>query len=336
MNPLRIGVVGLGFGQLHVYTLANMHDVRITALADKQGNVPGGMDAFAARYGAKAYASAEEMIEREELDAISICTSPRYREKVIRAAAAKGIPMFVEKPWAANLEHARHLANLCRELSAKVMMGFSFRFHPVVTNLRQLMDSDLGEGWILSGEYIFSWVPPDEHWLWQPDNGNGFFNENSCHLIDVVCYLMGEPLTVSAEGINPLRKPSETGAVVNLTFEGGRVASLMIGCLGTTAVNQYPRIHLITQNGQAQLLGREHYWETLLWNKRGDTAVHQKTIPPESLQSMRYTHAFQHFFDCIRSGKQPCSTIEDGVRAVALADAIYRSIRTGQKVPVQR
>jgi predicted dehydrogenase len=332
MDEIRIGVVGLGFGQFHVHTLANMAGVRLTAVADLKAEFPGGLEAYAARYGARAYRQAEEMIEKENLDAVSICTSPKYRESVITAAGRKGLAMFVEKPWAANLHQARALASICEQNHAKVMVGFSFRFHPVVMRLRQLMDTELGAGWMLCGEYVFGWLPSKDHWLWEADNGNGFFNENSCHLFDVVCHLMGEPESLTAEGINPMNSPSESGAVMTLRFASGGVAALMVGGLGAGGYNHYPRLSLVSANGQALMQGREHYWEELTWNRRGEGITHTLNAPPETLQNMRYTHAFQHFFACLRSDTQPTATIADGIRSVAIAEAMYRSMQTGQKV----
>jgi predicted dehydrogenase len=336
MDAIRIGVIGLGFGQHHVHTLANMPEARITAVADLKVGFPGGLQAYAARYGAEGYRDGLAMIESEDLDAVSICTSPRFREELIIAAAQKKLPMFIEKPWATNLAHAKHLETICQQYDAQVMVGFSFRFHPVVVRLRKLMDGELGNGLMLSGEYVFGWLPPNDHWLWDTENGGGFFNENSCHLFDVVCRLMGEPANLTAEGINPFGSPSESGATITMRFENGGIAALMVGGLGAGGYNHYPRLNLITVNGQAHLQGREHYWEDLTWAVHGETGTNNINIPPESLQSMRYTHAFRHFFECIHNGEPPTATIQDGVRSVAIAEAIYESIRTGQKAVIQQ
>ena len=75
MDKIRIGVIGLNFGQHHVRTLANMDDAQLVAIADLTSD---SLDAAAAKYGAKAYRDGLEMMEREKLDAVSICTSPKY------------------------------------------------------------------------------------------------------------------------------------------------------------------------------------------------------------------------------------------------------------------
>ncbi len=334
MDRVRIGVVGLRFGQQHVRTLANMPEAHLVAVADRRPEVPGGLDVYAAHYGARPYADAVEMLEREELDAISLCIAPAGREPLLELAASKGIALFVEKPWAMDLDHAQRLAALCRRHQATVMAAFSFRFLPAMVRLRELMDGELGQGWLLNGEYVFGWTPPAGHWLWDPHNGNGFFNENSCHLFDAVCHLMGDPVAVTAEAINPMGAPSENAAAVTVRFADGGIAALTLGGIGAGAVREFPRLDVVTANGQACLAGREHIWDQLTWCTRGDDSMQRLIRPPESLGNTRYTYALRHFCECIRSGRPPSATVEHGVRAVALAMGVLESIRTGCRVPI--
>lgn len=332
MDKVRIGVVGLRFGQQHVRTLANMTDAELVAVAERSANLPGGLEAYAAHYGARAYRDGVEMIEQEELDAVTLCTSPASREELLAAAGQKGVAMLVEKPWATDLDHARHLAEICQAHRAKVMVAFSFRFHPAIVKLRQLMDGELGQGWLLNGDYVFSWVPPADSWLWDPNNGNGFFNENSGHLFDAVCYLMGRPISLMAEAINPLATPSENAAAVTVRFENGGIAALTLGGIGASAQKESPRIDIVTANGQARLYGREHIWERLNWTTRDAASVQSILQPPEALGNTRYTDAFTHFLDCVRHDRRPSVGIDEGTRAVALAMAVSESARTGRKV----
>ena len=58
MSKIRIGVIGLGFGRHHVRTLANMPDAQLVAVADRSPDLPGGLEGFAAAYGAAAYRDA--------------------------------------------------------------------------------------------------------------------------------------------------------------------------------------------------------------------------------------------------------------------------------------
>ena len=329
MDKIRIGVIGLNFGQFHIRTLANMEDVQLVAVADLAVD---NLDAYVEKYGAKAYRDGLKMMESEKLDAVSIATSPKYRTPLITCAAKNNIPMFIEKPWATNIDHAHELADICTKSNATVMVGFSFRYHPAIVKLQSLMNTELGSGLLLNGEYVFGWMPSSEHWLWDPSNGNGFFNENSCHLFDAVNYLLGDPVSLMAEAITPMKRPSEQAAAITLRYANNAIACLTVGCLGTGAFHDFPRIDIKTTNGQAHLTGRDHIWEQLSWATRDDQAVHQVVLSPEALGSTRYTHAMQHFVDCVRNGETPSANIDEGMKTVAMAMAVYQAARTGEKV----
>lgn len=332
MDKIRIGVVGLRFGRQLVRTLANMESAQIVALADRSFDLPGGLYDYAAHYGAGAYLDGIEMMRSEELDAVVISTSPRTRAELIRHALGEGLAMFIEKPWATNLEHAKELAELCRGSSAPVMTAFSFRYHPAIVRLATLMAGELGPGWLLNGSYVFNWQPPADYWLWDPENGGGFFNENSCHLFDAVCSLLGKPVSVMAEASTRLGAPSPNTASVTMRFKQGAIAALTIGGVGAAAQRAFPRMEVITVNGHALLSGREHVWTELEWATRSSESMRQEYRSPEGLGNTRYTDAFAHFFDCIRTGEKPATGPDEGVTTVAIAMAVYESARTGKKV----
>ena len=332
MKRFKVGVVGLRFGQFLVRTLAHQEAAQLVAIADRNPNIPAGLDEYAARYGARAYTSSTDMFKNEELDAVVIATAPKARAAIIEDAAARGIAMFVEKPWATNPAHAAELAAICSKHDATVMLGFSFRFHPPIVRLRELLSGELGTAWMLNGEYVFDFMPPEDGWFWDPENGNGLFNENSCHLFDAVCYLLGKPESVMAEAAQFVGRPQEEAAAISLRFESGAIAALTVGGYGSNAHWDYPRIDITTARGQARLRGRHHMWDSLTWAQRGESSVSTFTQPTEILGSTRYTHAMTHFFNCLEQGERPSATIEDGMISVALADAVTRSARSGQKV----
>jgi predicted dehydrogenase len=331
--PLRLGVIGLGFGEYHVRTIATLEGAVIGAVADTERPR---VDRIAALYGAAGYRDGLEMMKSEKLDAVSICVSPKFREPLITYAAENKIPMFIEKPWATNTEQALRFRDMCSELQAKVLMGFSFRFHPAVQKLLSLVDGELGKGWLANGEYVFEFLPPETAWLWDPENGNGIFNENSCHLFDVLCSVMGRPESLFAHGGTFVGRPSEEAAAVSFRFEGGGTAAVTIGGLGASPFRRFPRLDVCTEKGRAELSGSHHTWQRLDWGMRGDSEMRSMAAPPEELGSTRYTHAFSHFLDIIRGEVDPIATIDDGILSVSIAEAVYHSIRTREPVDLTR
>ncbi|MEM6430635.1 MAG: hypothetical protein AAF708_15455 [Deinococcota bacterium] len=158
---------------------------------------------------------------------------------------------------------------------------------------------------------------------------------NSELRLDMVCALLVEPVSVVAKGVNEHGSPSAEVALVTITFEGGALASVLLGGLDVAAHKDYPRLTLITQNGQAILRGREHIWKSLTWARREDATTQTFSAPPEALGHTRYSHALSHFVNCVQVGMPFAATVADGVRAIKLATAIYASLDSNQEINLE-
>ena len=326
-DRIRIGLVGLKFGVFHLRTLLQEPQFSVVGLADRHPESPSATQARALAPEATYYTNGEELIAAGGLDALCLSTSPAHRAPLLKAAVATGIPVFVEKPWAADPDSGEELVQFIREHNGRVMLGFSFRFHPAITRLRQLLDSDLGAPWMLNGEYAFEHPVPPGSWLWDPLAGGGFFNENSCHLVDAVCHLMGPPVAVSATTANPRSAPGPELAALTLSFAEGGIAALTLGAAAAPGLEDFPRIDLVTAAGQARLRGRHHIWESLTWALRKGGESQNFHTPAERLGTTRYTHAWRHFADCLRQGNAFAATPEEGQRAVRVIHALQEAAR---------
>lgn len=322
---MRVGVLGLGFGIHLVHTLANRADVTLAALADR--NPDRGVKGLADRYGATGYRDGPEMIDRADLDAVVIATPPHGRLETLQAAVSRNLPVFLEKPIAATDTQAKAVAELCQ--GSRVMVGFSFRFHPPVRELLAQTGAWLGKGRVLNAAYLFDWLPAADSWLWDSQRGGGFFNENSCHLIDIVIKLMGMPSEIAAFGADDGTRPSPSAAAATMKFPNGGVAALTLGGIGVGAFDDFPRLDLVCENGQAQMRGRDHMWTGLTWAERGAKTLQTVNWDPERLGATRYSAAFDHFFEALRTGNPFEATLRDGVNAVEIAEGIYHALRSG-------
>ena len=160
------------------------------------------------------------------------------------------------------------------------------------------------------------------------------FNENSCHLLDVLCHLLGRPVSVAAATHNPRARPSaELGAVL-LTFQSGAIAALTLGAHSAGALQEFPRLDLVTANGRANLQGHGHIWSRLTWARRNEEEYHVFNAHPEYLGETRYSEALRQFINSVRTGAPVPATIEEGMLAVDLAAAIAESARTERTVQI--
>lgn len=326
---IRFGVAGLSFGQFHVKTLVNLEGALLTAVADPRKEIS---DSIAQQYNVEPFYDGIEMIESGKIDAVNICVPPSHRQALLEAAVKKGIAVFLEKPLAANTEQARLLKKISEKSQKPVMTGFSFRFHPAVVKLKELIDTELGAVLAAHGSYVFDFLPPAERWLWDTQNGGGLFNENSCHLFDLVMDLMGEPVKVKASGGSWFGRPSEEASAVSLEFREGNIASLMVGGIGSGGNHQFPTLDLYCVNGSARLIGRDHSWHEIEWSIRGESNMQRMTMDPEQLGRSRYSDSLELFIEAINGEIPVASDVDDGIRSVILAESVYDSIRNDKSV----
>lgn len=332
-RPLNVGLVGLKFGRHLLRTVTGLPGARVVAVADR--SAPDAA-ALARQNGLKHYTEGAALVADAAVDVVILALMPGKREALLRQALAAGKAVWLEKPFAADLAAARTLAAEIQAAGAerRVMVGFSFRFHPAVTRLGDLLQGELGPPWIANGDYSFDYAPPAGHPVWSPVAGGGFVNENSCHLFDVLCHLLGRPEAVQAEAIRPAGLPGDEAVALTVRFDGGAVAALTVGCHAAPGRADFPRLDLVTARGTARLLGRGHCWETLAWARRTGGGETVEQFVPETLGQTRYTVAWTRFLQALAAGEAPPATIAHGVRAVALADAVGRAAAGGGRVAV--
>jgi myo-inositol 2-dehydrogenase/D-chiro-inositol 1-dehydrogenase len=330
-RAVRLAVIGLGFGRCHADVLAREEHVDLVAIADLDPDGQGiEGESFARRLGAAWYGDGCELIEREELDAVVVAVPPRHRGPLIAAAVDRGIGIFVEKPFATDTAQAAELAGLYRRSASPVMVDFCMRHLPAIARLRGLLDSALGPALVVNADLM---LPRDDvpAWVWEPRDGNGIVNENACHLLDILCALLGEPKSVYAAGGSYLGHPLEDGAVIVVRFAGERVGVLSAGCLGAAPMATPVGLSVYTKRGHAKLEGRDHMVSTLRWASADSAEVKSENWPVVPRGEIA-ADALRHFVACLRSGRTPEPGIDAGLVALDIAMAARRSLDLGAEV----
>lgn len=326
MQPLRVGVIGLGIGKRHLQSLAAMPDVTIAAVCDI---VEESAQQSAEAVGAAPYTDAEAMIATGGLDCVSICTPPRSHRAITEVAARYGTHVLCEKPMAPSLADCDAMIEACRDAGVCLMIAQKMRFHPLVQRLKALTSGALGPIRWAVAKYALGKVGYD--WFWNEEDGGGPLLENSIHTVDMMRYLVGEIDTVWAAGgnlFNAERAPQIDTAAVSLQFVDGAVAALGIGQASEWAWAD-EHFFFACLHGEARIWGgfdRPTHW----WSARRDdpASVEEEVVPVDDC----FDREIGHFLECVRTGATPLVTGEDARRSVEACLAIKRSVRTGQAV----
>ena len=199
----RVGIVGCGgIAQVHAGSLMQLPQVKIAACADIRFERA---QAMAEKTGCVPYASMEEMLEKEQLDVVHLCTPHYLHVPMAALAAEKGIAVFTEKPPVISYEQWETL----QEAAKKVPLGICFqnRYNANTREAERIIAS--GEYGKLVGSRAFvTWqrtVPyyVESGWrgTWATEGGGALINQ-AIHTLDLMVRFMGKPETVEAHMAN--------------------------------------------------------------------------------------------------------------------------------------
>lgn len=132
MEPIRVGVIGVGhLGQHHARLYAGLAGASLVGVMDidaERARVIGG------RYGAPAFARAEDLLDR--VDAVSVAVPTSAHFEVVKTCLEAGVHVLVEKPITATPAEAYALVDLARTRRRALQVGHSERFNPIMQALR--------------------------------------------------------------------------------------------------------------------------------------------------------------------------------------------------------
>ncbi|MFN2469491.1 MAG: glycosyltransferase [Gaiellaceae bacterium] len=227
----RIGLVGAGvIASRHLGNLLEFPDVEVVAVADPVAERAEGL---AARCSARTYPDHAAMLDEERLDALYICVPPYAHGAPELAAVQAGVPFFVEKPVAADLETAEEIAGaLAAGPSLATAVGYHWRYLDIYEHARRLLEANPAR---LALGYWLDATPPPGWWQQRRFSG-GQTIEQSTHVLDLARTLVGEVTTVYAAGSRIERDDLPEAdiddvSVATLHFETGAVGSICSTCL---------------------------------------------------------------------------------------------------------
>ncbi len=227
----RIGLVGCGhIGTVHAYVLqqlteAKLVDAGLCATFDAD---PTHAARVARHHGGEPAASVAELVAG--VDVVWVCTWTAAHLEAVEVAVSAGRPVFCEKPLGPDLVAAAHVAALLEQVPHQV--GLVLRWSPVFQQAADI---------IMSGEFglpLATVLRDDQYFpiqgfygsTWRKDvahAGGGTLIEHSIHDVDVLRWLLGDPVSVSARTASRFGHPGiEDTAAVTFAFEDGSVAQL--------------------------------------------------------------------------------------------------------------
>ena len=267
-------------------------------------------------------------------DAVIISNPTAFHLDVAIPAAEAGCHLFLEKPVSHSLQGLPELRRAVQRGGGQVYVGFQFRFHPGLQQVKRLLaDGVIGEpisAHAHYGEYLPSWHPWEDYrrgYSARPELGGGVIL-TLCHPLDYLRWLFGEADTLWAFAgqLSTLGIAVEDTAEIGLRFESGLLAGVHLDYI------QRPTAHWL------EIIGATG---TIRWNNE-DGTVHlyraavgewETFLAPQGFErNDLFLEEMRHFLAVVRGEAQPACTLGDGVRALELALAAHQSAEIGLAV----
>ncbi|RME18664.1 MAG: inositol 2-dehydrogenase [Alphaproteobacteria bacterium] len=322
---LKVGLLGAGrIGTVHAGSIAAHPESALVAVSDA---LPRNAEKLAAEYGAQARTT-EAIIADPEIDAVLIATSTDTHADLIEAATAAGKAVLCEKPVDLNLQRARACRAAVVKTGKPVMIGLNRRFDRHFQALKAAADAgEIGKPELLSIT-SFDPAPPPIGYV---TVSGGLFRDMTIHDFDMANFIMGDlPETIIATGSALV--DAEIGAagdvdtaVVTLRYGDGRLAVIRNSRRAAYGYDQ--RVELLGSEGMLQV---GNVLENTLVRA---TAAGVTGAKPTHFFLERYREAYAAewaaFVEAVRSeGPMPVG-LDEGIAALAMAEAATRSAEAG-------
>jgi predicted dehydrogenase len=321
MRRLAVGLVGAGkHGQRYVtHIRADVPELELVALARRD---PAAGRAQAEAWGCRLHADWRMLVNDPAVEAVISVVPPVLHPAIAAAVARARKPLLIEKPLATTGAAAREVVRVLRAAAVPVLMAHTLRWNAVVRAIRDGLPA-LGA---LRALYLNQRFEPSPlAWLDDPAvAGGGILLHTGVHSFDLVRWLTGaEVARVSCRAARIDTKRTEDNFLAVLELAGSD-AFVAVGGSRSTG-GRSGLIDVAAADGQ--LVG-DHY-HGFAYTIRG---LERRPLPVEPVPTVR--EALRAFVRLVLDGERPPVEIEDGARAVQIAEACRRSAEASAPVEV--
>lgn len=262
-------------------------------------------------------------------DAVFVTNPSSQHIKTALVAARHGCHIFIEKPISHNLSGLDELQKIAKQKKLKVMVGYNFRFHPLLRRMKQMLDKGsiglpLATNAVV-GENVADWHPWEDYRQSYAVNKSGGGGAILCfsHDIDYLYWFLGMPKIIAAAGgkLTPLSGDTEDMVKTLLEFPKGVIASLHLDFW------QRPHVHWFELLGTKGKLGLDYEAGTLTWWVHNSKKKRVFKTPANFERNTMFIDEAKHFIKAVKNNHQPLITFKQGIDVLRIALWVKKALR---------
>ncbi len=303
----------------------------------------------ASHYGGKHsvphYTDMHRMLEKESerIDVVCVLTPSGLHSSHVTELSRYGKHIVVEKPMALTLSGAQEMIKACDLAGIKLFVVKQNRYNLPVVKLRQALDANRF-GKLVLGTVRVRWCRTQEYYdqdgwrgTWAMDGG--VFANQASHHIDLLEWMMGEPVSVFAKSSTALVdiETEDTGVAV-IRFENGALG-IVEATNATRPKDLEGSLSMLGEKGTVEIGGFAvndiRTWNFLEPRPEDKDVMERCRQNPPDVYGFGHKAYLEHVMDCILHKKAALVDGLEGMKSLRLITAIYESIETGKEIFLQ-
>jgi UDP-N-acetyl-2-amino-2-deoxyglucuronate dehydrogenase len=337
-RKIRIGLVGCGrISKNHLSAIEQYsNDLQLKAICDVDNSA---ISEVAKRYKLKIYNSYEEMLKKESLDLVVLCTPSGIHAAQTLLASKYKINVMTEKPMATRWQDGVQMVRACDDASVRLFVVKQNRLNKTLQLLKRAVD-EKRFGKIHMVTINVFWTRPQKYYdqgngwrgTWEFDGG-AFMNQAS-HYVDLLDWLIGPVEKVQSMMSTSRDIEVEDTGVLNIKWRNGALGSMSVSML-TYDKNLEGSITVMGEKGSVKI-GGVAVNKIDLWNfddsKTYDNEVNKANYEIQSVYGFGHSLYYKNVIDVLRGYAEPETDGREGLNSLELLIAAYLSARDGKSV----
>lgn len=318
MKELGIGLIGCGrFGQHLARNVQTIDGARVVAVTDRNLEIAG---VVAQELGATCHPTLDALLADSRVDSVIVAIPHSYHEQAVVATAKAQKHIFCEKPIAVTIESAYRMIEAAEHARVKLMVGQVVRLYPLFRRVAEIVDEGaIGQvaAFNFAGLYNIQRV----NWWARSETMGGLLHSPGVHDIDFMRTICGEARSVSAiQSAMRIQSDIDYSDCVFVLIE---FASGAIGSLQSSVSNVVPcrRGNILGTKGSLMFEAQTGLIEFATFS-----GTHKNFDLSGADNDEGVRAELQSFVNWVTLDAKPVLTAWDGLRAVEIIDAAYRSI----------
>ena len=345
MKTYGFGIIGCGMiSDFHSAAIADIKNGKLVAVSSRKAE---NSQRLVDRYSIQAYSDYNEMLNRDDIDIVCVCTPSGAHMEPAVAAAEAGKHVIIEKPLEITLERCDDIIESCEKANVRLCAIFNSRFSDASQLVKDTVSSGrLGQ--LTLGDAYVKWYRSQDYYdsgdwrgTMELDGGGALMNQ-SIHAIDFLQYVMGpvESIQAFTDTLAHKRIDVEDVAVAALRFKNGALGVVE----GTTAV--YPgSLKKFEFSGTKGTIVLEEE-DIITWEfeeeEPEDAEIKQQftekksggggASDPRAINNDNHRRQMINLIQSIENNMPHLVDGREGRKAVEIILAIYQSSKTGKTV----